>query len=137
MAHDPAPERKSSPDGSEECKKSEESQQRPQHQDSANCHEKDGEADATADLEAHHPGSTATDQAPWSIYSKPQKKMLILTASVASLFSPLSGQIYFPALNTIASDLKVSSSLVNLTITTYLVRFTRPPPFTEANVLCS
>ena len=60
---------------------------------------------------------------PWSVYSPAQKKMLILTVSAASLFSPLSSQIYFPALNAIAYDLNVSDTLVNLTITIYQVCF--------------
>jgi len=62
-----------------------------------------------------------SDEAQWSIWTPRQKKMIILAASFASLLSPLSGQIYFPALNTIATDLHVSDSLVNLSITTYLV----------------
>ena len=61
-------------------------------------------------------------EAPWSIWSPRQKKFIVLAASCASLLSPLSSQIYFPALNAIATDLRVSNSLVNLSITTYLVR---------------
>ena len=48
-------------------------------------------------------------------------KAIIFAASFASLLSPLSGQIYFPALNSVAGNLHVSDSLVNLSITTYLV----------------
>ena len=61
-------------------------------------------------------------EAPWSIWSPRQKKFIVLAASCASLLSPLSSQIYFPALDAIATDLRVSNSLVNLSITTYLVR---------------
>lgn len=34
----------------------------------------------------------------------------------------VSANIYFPALNNLASDLRVSDSLINLTITSYMVR---------------
>ena len=59
---------------------------------------------------------------PWSIWSPRQKRFIVLAASCASLLSPLSSQIYFPALNAIATDLSVSNGLVNLSITLYLVR---------------
>lgn len=71
---------------------------------------------------AEHNGVSNGEGRPWSIYSSGQKKMLILTVSAASFLSPLSSQIYFPALNAIASDLNISDTLVNLTITMYQVR---------------
>lgn len=57
----------------------------------------------------------------FSVFTVKQKRLIILTASLAGLFSPLSGSIYYPALNTIASDLNVSASKVNLTVTTYMI----------------
>lgn len=67
------------------------------------------------------PERNATDNAVWSVWTPTQKKLIILAAGISSFFSPISAQIYFPALNTIAADLKVSNSLVNLTLTTYMV----------------
>ncbi|KAI9689837.1 MAG: hypothetical protein M1822_009719 [Bathelium mastoideum] len=61
------------------------------------------------------------DEEPYSIYSTRQKKAIVFGASVAALFSPLSANIYFPALNSLASDLHVSTNLINLTVTTYLI----------------
>ena len=60
---------------------------------------------------------------PYSTFTTNTKKLIILTASLAAFFSPLTSQIYFPALNTISADLKVSNTLINLTVTTYMVRF--------------
>lgn len=60
-------------------------------------------------------------QKPYSIFTKHQKRLIILVAAITSTFSPLSANIYFPALNSIAKDLKVSPSQINLTITTYMV----------------
>ena len=56
-----------------------------------------------------------------SVFSPLQKRLIVLTASTAALLSPLSSNIYLPALNLIASDLHVSNSLINLTVTSYLV----------------
>lgn len=39
----------------------------------------------------------------------------------SNIFSPLTAQIYLPALTAIAEDLNVTSSQVNLTITTYMI----------------
>jgi hypothetical protein len=58
---------------------------------------------------------------PYSVFTSTQKRLIILTAALASSFSPLSANIYYPALNSIAKDLRVSPSKINLTITTYMV----------------
>jgi hypothetical protein len=61
------------------------------------------------------------DDKPYSIFTHNEKRIIILCAGLSQFFSPISGQIYFPSLDAIAADLHVSNSLVNLTITTYLV----------------
>lgn len=53
-------------------------------------------------------------------------------ASLAALFSPLSANIYYPALNTLSEDLHESLSNINLTITTYLVRLLSNSVVTKA-----
>ena len=75
-----------------------------------------------------------TAEKPWSVWKPRQVKMIVMAASFASLLSPLSGQIYFPALNSIAENLHVSDSLVNLSITTYLVRFRPRASWTFLNL---
>lgn len=57
----------------------------------------------------------------YSVFSDHQKRLIILTAAIASTFSPFSANIYYPALNSIAADLGVNNSQINLTITTYMV----------------
>ncbi|OQE13289.1 hypothetical protein PENFLA_c051G02403 [Penicillium flavigenum] len=57
----------------------------------------------------------------YSVFTPTQKRLIILTAALASSFSPLSANIYYPALNSIAKDLRVSPSQINLTITTYMI----------------
>lgn len=58
---------------------------------------------------------------PYCVLSEPVKVAIILTASFAAIISPISGSIYFPAINSLAKDLHKSVSLITLTITTYLV----------------
>ncbi|KAL9619131.1 MAG: hypothetical protein Q9160_006220 [Pyrenula sp. 1 TL-2023] len=58
---------------------------------------------------------------PYSTFSTGEKKVIILAASVATFISPLTSNIYFPALNTLAADLHVSVSKINLSITTYMI----------------
>lgn len=57
----------------------------------------------------------------YSIFSHRAKTIIVITASISTFFSPLTANIYFPALNTISDDLNVSNTLVNLTVTTYMV----------------
>ena len=56
-----------------------------------------------------------------SIFTENQKRFIVFMASWAGFFSPVSGQIYFPALNALSADLKVSNTLINLTLTSYMI----------------
>lgn len=57
----------------------------------------------------------------WSVFSKRKKKLIIFLASWGGFFSPVSAAIYFPAIQTLAHDFDKSTSLINLTITSYMV----------------
>ncbi|KAI1412789.1 major facilitator superfamily domain-containing protein [Hypoxylon sp. FL1857] len=46
---------------------------------------------------------------------------MILMVSFTAMISPLSGAMYLPALPSLSRDLNVSTSLINLTVTTYLI----------------
>ncbi|CZR64513.1 related to synaptic vesicle transporter SVOP and related transporters (major facilitator superfamily) [Phialocephala subalpina] len=63
----------------------------------------------------------ALPEPPYHVFTLAKKKQLVYIVSLAGLFSPLSSNIYFPALGQIATDLKTSISLVSLTITVYMV----------------
>ena len=74
---------------------------------------------ATEDLEA-------LDQAPsgpaYSAFSGVrQRRFIIFMVACAGFFSPLSANIYFPALNALSRDLKVSNELISLTLTSYMI----------------
>jgi len=65
--------------------------------------------------------TVTTNTPPWSIFTVPQKRFIVLMVAMAGFFSPLSANIYFPALNTLAMDFHVSSSIINLTLTSYMI----------------
>lgn len=57
----------------------------------------------------------------YSVFPKSTKRWIIGMAACASFVSPMTANIYFPALNPIAADLGVSVNLINLTLTTYMI----------------
>ncbi|EXJ93733.1 hypothetical protein A1O1_02126 [Capronia coronata CBS 617.96] len=56
-----------------------------------------------------------------SVFSPNQKRFIVFMAAWAGFFSPVSGNIYLPALNPLARDLHVSDTLINLTLTSYMI----------------
>lgn len=65
--------------------------------------------------------TSASVEPPFSIFTIHQKRFIVFMASWAGFFSPVSANIYFPALNALAQELHVSSSLINLTLTSYMI----------------
>lgn len=66
--------------------------------------------------------------AKYSIFTINEKRAIVFAAAAGAFFSPLSAQIYFPALDALSRDLHVSVTEINLTVTTYMVSI-RPPIF--------
>jgi multidrug resistance protein len=67
---------------------------------------------------------------PYSVFSAWEKRFIVFMVSVASFFSPVSANIYFPALNSLAQEYRVSTTLINLTITMYMIFQGLAPSFT-------
>lgn len=67
------------------------------------------------------PPDQPAEPSPYTVFTKWQRRRINLAASFAGMFSTLCSYIYFPALDTVASDLSVSVSLINLTVTSYLI----------------
>ncbi|CAG9978273.1 unnamed protein product [Clonostachys byssicola] len=61
------------------------------------------------------------EQPRFSVFTLWQKRAIVCCAALTAFFSPMTAQIYLPALTSIAEDLQVSSAKVNLTITTYMI----------------
>jgi len=68
-----------------------------------------------AELAAVNTGPAYTAFSPW------QKRYIVFMATFAAFISPTSANIYFPALNPLRKDLGVSTTLINLTITSYMI----------------
>ncbi|EED18640.1 bicyclomycin resistance protein, putative [Talaromyces stipitatus ATCC 10500] len=81
--------------------------------------EEKGNTSITLPIESPYANVVATED--YSVFTKRQKRMMIATASFVSWISPLTGAIYYPAVNQIAADLHVTNSKVALTVTTYLI----------------
>lgn len=56
-----------------------------------------------------------------TVFTRPQRTFIVVMITLASFFSPLSGQIYFPAIPDIAKDYHTTTGRINLTITTYMI----------------
>ncbi|KAK3934746.1 putative major facilitator superfamily transporter protein [Diplogelasinospora grovesii] len=73
-------------------------------------------------LATGEPESEAPVQPPkYSVYTLWEKRLIVLAASISAFFSPLTAQIYLPALPVLASEFHVSDSQINLTVTTYMI----------------
>lgn len=94
--------------------------------------EKNGVSSTVVDEEKGEAQPLKADIGLYSMFSKKQKIGIIIIASWAAFFSPVSSNIYFPALNDLAGDLHVSDSLINLTITSYMIFQALAPMFTAA-----
>ncbi|KAF2805692.1 MFS general substrate transporter [Mytilinidion resinicola] len=77
------------------------------------------EHDQIQDLEAL--STIQSSGPPYSVFSKSQKRFIVFLVAWGGFFSPLSANIYFPALNTLAREMHVSNSLINLTLTSYMI----------------
>ncbi|KAI6120587.1 MFS general substrate transporter [Pisolithus croceorrhizus] len=67
------------------------------------------------------PLSDGPPERPYSIYTPAERWFIVVTASVAALFSPLAAMTYMPAIPVIATDFHKSVELINLTVTVYMV----------------
>lgn len=63
----------------------------------------------------------APSEQPYSIYTGREKRWISSVASVGAMFSTLMSYIYFPAIVPMSDELGVSVSLINLTVTSYLI----------------
>lgn len=57
----------------------------------------------------------------YSIYTPQQKHFIVFMSGLGGFFSPLSANTYLPSIPSLASSLDVSPSLMNLTVTAFLI----------------
>ncbi|KAI1160479.1 chloramphenicol resistance protein [Nemania serpens] len=58
---------------------------------------------------------------PYSVFSPGMKRWIVGMNCVAAFMSPITANIYFPALPTLARDLGVGLDQINITLTTYMI----------------
>ncbi|OCK95561.1 MFS general substrate transporter, partial [Cenococcum geophilum 1.58] len=68
----------------------------------------------------------------YSIFTLNEKRLIVVILSSAALFSPISSTIYYPSLTTLAADLHVSNTLINLTVTSFMIFQGLAPAFIGA-----
>ncbi|KAJ6097868.1 hypothetical protein N7499_002242 [Penicillium canescens] len=66
---------------------------------------------------------------PYHVFTRSRKLQMVIIVSFAAIFSPLSSNIYFPALSEISKELDVSMSLATLTVTVYMIAQGLAPSF--------
>ncbi|KAH8835473.1 MFS general substrate transporter [Flagelloscypha sp. PMI_526] len=71
--------------------------------------------------ESSAPDRIRTKSDPYSLLTRGSKYGVVFLVSVAGLFSPLSANIYLPAIPTIATEFHQSIELINLSVTVYMV----------------
>ncbi|KAI1143392.1 major facilitator superfamily transporter [Hypoxylon sp. FL0543] len=81
------------------------------------------DAGPVADADAEPPSERpVSEQRPnYSAFTDWEKRGIVIGAAIGAFFSPLTAQIYLPALNVLAADFHVSVSQINLTVTTYMI----------------
>ena len=57
----------------------------------------------------------------YSAFSPWKRRYIVIMVTWAAFISPTSANIYFPALNPLKDDLGVSTTLINLTLTSYMI----------------
>ncbi|PLB46210.1 MFS general substrate transporter [Aspergillus steynii IBT 23096] len=62
-----------------------------------------------------------TAEASYSALPYRQKLIAIAIASLATFVSPMSASIYYPGIEAVASDLRVSTNMINLTMTSFKI----------------
>lgn len=65
----------------------------------------------------------------YSVFTKIERKIIVVIVAYAAWFSTLSSFIYYPAVPSLADSLNVSVGKIDLTITTYLVVSSIAPAF--------
>ncbi|KAI0184177.1 major facilitator superfamily domain-containing protein [Xylaria flabelliformis] len=92
------------------------------HDDTESAQTTDNAEIVSQNADAEPPSEIpAAEGKKYSIFTTLEKRGIVLAAAAGAFFSPLSAQIYFPALDALSRDLKISITEVNLTVTTYMI----------------
>jgi len=90
----------------------------------ASSHEAQPSSNLGPEVEKSSPTSVADANAEsdaYSIFTRSEKRWIVLLVAYAGLFSPLSSFIYYPALYPLSQDLGITLEMANLSITSYMI----------------
>ncbi|WVR03902.1 hypothetical protein IAU60_000901 [Kwoniella sp. DSM 27419] len=73
------------------------------------------------DLQQVQTNRTTHSGKPYSVFSDGQKWFIVIFSALGAIFSPISTNIYVPAIPTLARAFGVTTEKINLTVTVYLV----------------
>ncbi|KAL5453926.1 hypothetical protein PMIN07_007747 [Paraphaeosphaeria minitans] len=65
--------------------------------------------------------SSGPPSEPYTLFSQGERRGIVVLIALAAWFSTLSSFIYYPAIPIVAKDLHSSISMINLTVTSYLI----------------
>lgn len=85
--------------------------------------EKEVEATTLGRNDTRHSLAREVSGPPYSIFGPGTKMWIIFLVSISALISPFAATTYYPALNVLSDVLHVSPTMVNISITTYMVRY--------------
>ncbi|ODN72868.1 hypothetical protein L202_08295 [Cryptococcus amylolentus CBS 6039] len=91
----------------------------------------EGDREAVAGEQQHNPPKTpftplqptqtSLSQRPYSAFSKSTKRLIVVLGGVAAIFSPISSNIFVPAIPTLAQAFNRSESDISQAVTVYLI----------------
>ncbi|KAK7182545.1 major facilitator superfamily transporter [Paraphaeosphaeria sporulosa] len=84
-------------------------------------YQQDWTASPPSETKGAMPGGEVLKEEVYNIFEKREKWCVVAMIGVAGLFSGLSSNIFFPAIDAISKDLKIGLNIVSLTITSYLI----------------
>ncbi|KAI0198070.1 chloramphenicol resistance protein [Astrocystis sublimbata] len=102
------------------------------HEPEDHCHDSECDIHDDIDIDSGHTSdndhhelentlSRVSSGPPYSVFSKGMIRWIVAMNTVAAFISPITANIYFPAIPTLSHDLGVSASQINLTLTTYMI----------------
>ncbi|MCJ1466650.1 Dityrosine transporter 1 [Pseudocyphellaria aurata] len=75
----------------------------------------------------HEKGQEVPPPIPYTAFSNQRRNFILLVVTLAGFFGPLSGGIYLPALNVLAEAFNVSGTLINVTVSVFMLVFAVGP----------
>ncbi|WWC68737.1 uncharacterized protein I206_102671 [Kwoniella pini CBS 10737] len=73
------------------------------------------------DLQTTQTNLTTSSNKPYSVFTSGQKWFIVIFSALGAIFSPISTNIYVPAIPTLARAFNTTTEKINLTVTIYLV----------------